>query len=443
MLLSKIPSYFKARREQVMKANPNAIFVLPSHPDFIRNSDVNHPYRQDSNFFYLSGFDEPESVLVLAPAPSVPQGYKTVLFVRRRDKEKEMWEGERYGTEGAMAVFGADEAFPIDEFDKKIQEYLKTAEKVFYRIGLHESWDRRVLSALDGFRASQGRTGRGLLPIFDPQEVLGEMRLFKRPEEIETLRKVSGITAKAYTAGMKAARPGMNEAEVEALMDYTFRQNGCQRVGFGSIVAGGVNATCLHYRFNNQPLKDGDLLLIDTGGELDYYSSDVTRTFPVGKKFTPAQGRLYDLVLKAQKEAIAMCRPGAKLPDIHRRAADVILDGCLSLGLLKGNREELVKSNAHSRFFPHRTSHFLGMDVHDVGLYQLNGEPRALAPGMVFTIEPGFYVQPSDVEVPAEYKDIGIRIEDDIVITDKGCENLTQACPKEREEIEALKASQA
>jgi len=306
-------------------------------------------------------------------------------------------------------------------------------------LGKDPVFDKRILAGLETYRSSQGRTGRGILPVRDPSEAVGEMRLFKSAEEVELLRKACEYSASAHKLAMKEARPGMNEFEIEALIDYAFRKNGCQRVGYGSIVAGGKNATCLHYVANNEVLRDGDLLLIDAGGEYNYYCSDITRTFPVGKSFTEAQGRAYELVLRAQKEAIAMVKPGATIAGIHQHVCEVLTEGLLSLGLLTGKRDELLKTNGYTRFYPHRTSHYLGMDVHDVGLYLRNGEPRLLEAGMVFTIEPGFYVQPSDTAVPAEYQNIGIRIEDDILVTPKGCENLTSSCPKERSELEALK----
>ena len=421
-----------------MKSNSGAVFIFPSSAEVLRNPDVHFPFRQESCFSYLSGFEEPDSVLVLSPAKSGP-GYRTVMFVRHRDAEREMWEGERYGIEGAQRVFGADEAFAIDQFDSKLPELIAGSDKVYYRVGLSAENDRKVLDALEKNRRSQGRTGKALPPIKDPNEVVGEMRLFKSPEEIALLRKACQISAQAHKTAMKEVHPGMNEFEVEALIDYIFRKNGCQRVGYGSIVAGGKNAACLHYRSNNEPLKDGDLLLIDAGGEFDYYTADITRTFPVGKKFTAAQARVYDLVLKVQKECVSMAKPGAKLPDIHKHAFEGLTEGLLTLGLLKGAKDEIVKNGGFRRFYPHGTSHWLGMDVHDLGLYLKNGEPRPLEPGMVFPIEPGFYVQPTDLDGTAEYRGIGIRIEDDIVITASGCEVLTKDAPKERAEIEALR----
>lgn len=433
MLLSQLPSFFKSRRSNLMKAHPHATFIFPAAPEVLRNPDVHYPYRQESNFYYLTGFEEPEAFLVLTQK-------KTILFVRKRDREKEMWEGERYGVDGARQVFGADEAFLTEEFDQKLPELLKGSEQVYYRLGMNEEVDRRVLSALEVHRRSLGRSGKSLPPLADPNEAVGEMRIFKSPEEVEILRKACQVTAKAHQAAMREVRPGMNEFEVEALIDYSFRRGGCQRVGYGSIVAGGRNATCLHYRANNEGLRDGDLLLIDAGGEFDYYTSDITRTFPVGKRFTAAQAKVYDLVLKSQKAGIAMAKPGATLPGIHRHICEILVEGMLSFGLLKGDVNEIIQSGGHRRFYPHNTSHWLGMDVHDVGLYTKEGEPRKLEPGMCFTIEPGFYVQPTDHDISAEYRDIGIRIEDDILCVAGGCDVLTKDAPKERAEIESLRA---
>lgn len=438
MLLSKVPGYFKARRDALTRANPKAAFIFPAAPECLRNPDVHFPFRQESNFYYLTGFEEPEAFLVIAPAGS--GGLKTVLFVRKRDAHMEMWEGARYGTEGALNVFGADEAYTNDQFDAKVVELLKNADEVYYRVGLDAEADRRVLGALEVLRRSQGRSGKSLAPIRDPNETVGEMRLFKSPEEAELMRKACQISGEAHKQVMKDVRPGMNEQDVDALLDYLFRKGGCRRYAYPGIVAGGKNATCLHYRFNNEPLRDGDLLLIDAGGEYEYYGADITRTFPVGRKFSKVQAQIYDLVLKSQLEGIAAAKPGATLPEIHRRCTDVLIDGMLSMGLLKGKPDEIFSSGQHKRFYPHNTSHWLGMDVHDTGLYMKNGQPRKLEPGMVLTIEPGFYVQPTDTDAPAEFRDIGIRIEDDVLITETGCEVLTRSAPKAREEIEALRS---
>jgi Xaa-Pro aminopeptidase len=444
MLLTQVPSSFAARRERLLNAHSAAAFIFPSSSEVLRNPDVHHPFRQESNFFYLSGFEEPESVLVLAPSKTAGSS-RMILFVRRRDPMKEMWEGERYGIEGALQIFGAHEAYPIEEFGKKLPELLKGLDKVYYRLNADEKMDRQILAALETQRSSS-RSAK-LLPIVDPGEVLGEMRLFKSSEEVELLRNACRVSALGHKEAMKVVRPGMNEFEIEALVDYVFRKNGCQRLGYGSIVAGGKNAACLHYRANNEVLKDGDLLLIDAGGEYNYYTGDVTRTFPIGSGFSKAQAKAYDLVLSAQKEAIALAKPGRKIPEMHRRACEVIADGLLSLGLIQAGSgqstktaiEEAIKSEAYKKFYPHGTSHWLGMDVHDAGMYTKDGAPRALEPGMCLTVEPGFYVQPADAEMAGEFSGIGIRIEDDILITPSGCEIMTRDAPKERAEIEALR----
>lgn len=434
MLVNQIPSYFKERRDALTKKHPNSVFIFPSLPEFIRNGDVNYYYRQDTNLYYLSGFPEPESFLVLTAKG------KMVLFVRHRDFEKEMWLGERYGVEGALKIFGADEAFVIDEFDKKLPELFKDADKVFYRLGNSEVNDRRIIAALDSYRRSMGRTGKPILPVHDSNGPLGEFRLFKRKEEVEFLRKSSRATAEAHKAVMTSVRPGMNEAEVEAMIEFEFRKAGCQRVAFGTIIGGGKNAACLHYVSNNEELRDGDLVLVDAGGEFDYYAGDITRTFPVGRKFTPAQAKVYDVVLKSQVAGIEMAKPGVTIPDIHRRVTEVMVDGLIELGLFSGKRDEIISKGEHKRYFPHNTSHWIGMDVHDLGLYLKDENPRPLEPGMCFSIEPGFYVQPNDTLTPKEYRNIGIRIEDDVLITGRGCEVLTAAVPKDRVEIEKLRS---
>jgi Xaa-Pro aminopeptidase len=440
MLLTQVPSYFKARRDALANANPGAAFIFPSSAEVLRNPDVHHPFRQESNFYYLSGFEEPEAWLVLAPQKSKPGTYRSVLFVRKRDPEMEIWEGERYGVEGALKVFGVDEAYLTSQFDEKIVDLLQGCDRVYYRLGQSEVLDRQVQAGLEKVRRTQGRAGKALLSVADPQELIGEMRLFKSPEEIALLRKACEITSEAHKTAMREVRPGMNEYEIEALIDYTFRRKGCARVGYGSIIAGGKNATCLHYRANNEVLRDGELLLIDAGGEFGYYTADITRTFPVGRSFTDAQAQIYDLVLKSQKETIAISKPGTPWNAIHRCATEVLVDGLLSLGLLKGKAEEILRTSEVRRFYPHGTGHWLGMDVHDVGLYQKNGEPRKLEPGMVFTIEPGLYMQPTDRAIPERFRNIGIRIEDNILITKDGCDILTKDAPKERAEIESLKS---
>jgi Xaa-Pro aminopeptidase len=448
MLKTSIPSYFEARRQRLMHSSVDTAYVIASNEELIRNNDVTHSFRQDSNFYYLTGWEEPDSFLILVPgaassgSPTSSRSYRMILFVPPKDPEREMWEGERYGVEGALSVFGADEAYPISEFEKRMPGLLKGVAKVAYRLGYahRDRMDRMLLDILEASRRLNGRSGRGFAQLADPNEALGEMRLFKTPEEIEIMRKGCSITAHAHRIAMKETRPGMNERDVEAIIDYHFKRGGCARNGYWSIVAGGRNATCLHYRSNNEVLRDGDLLLIDAGGEFEYYSADITRTFPVSQTFSQSQAQVYDLVLKSQIEAIEMVKPGVTLPQIHSRVTEVLAEGFLSLGLLKGTVESVIQTGGFRRFYPHNTSHWLGLDVHDAGLYLKNGEPRKLEAGMVLTIEPGFYVQPLDREAPSQYRDIGIRIEDDILVTATGHENFTHEVPKSRIEIEALRA---
>jgi Xaa-Pro aminopeptidase len=437
MLMSQVPSYFKKRRDLLMKNNPEAVFILPSADEVYRNSDVAYSFRQESNFYYLTGFEEPESYLVLTPINST--SYKTVMFVRTRDPDREMWDGERYGVEGAKKIFHADETYPVHEFEKILPELLKGSDKIYYRVGQKPQMDQMIFNLMEVHRKSLGRSGKSLTPVADPNEILGEMRMFKSQDEIDLLKKAGEISAAAHKTAIQQAKPGMYEFEIEALVNFEMRRLGCQRLGYESIVAAGKNAACLHYRFNNEKLKDGDMLLVDAGGEFSYFTADITRTYPIGKQFSKNHKTFYELVLKSQLAAIQMAKPGAKLPDIHKTASLVLIEGCLSMGILKGKAEDIFKSNDYRRVYPHNTSHWLGMDVHDAGLYTRNGEPRALEPGMVFTIEPGFYIQPGDQELSSKYGVFGIRIEDDILITQDGHENLTKLAPKTVDDIEKLK----
>ncbi|MCC7442806.1 MAG: aminopeptidase P N-terminal domain-containing protein [Bdellovibrionales bacterium] len=423
-----------------MKANSAAAFILPANPEYVRNNDVHYPFRQDTNLYYLTGFDEPESCLVLAPTGLESPAYQVVLFVRERVREREIWEGERYGVDRSAKIFGADLCFPIHELGKQLPGLLKHAESVHYSLGRDAETDRVVLRALEEQRSSQGRSGRGLLPLLDSRPVVGELRLRKGPEEADLLRRAGKVSALAHKTLMEQVRPGWNEFEVEALVNFTMRKNGSERLGYDSIIAGGRNATCLHYRANNEPLRDGDLLLVDAGGECDYYTADITRTFPVGRTFTSEQAQIYDIVLKAQKECVAMTRPGLTIEQLYDHAARVMMEGVEALGLLKVPAAKFISEAGHKALFPHGIGHWLGMDVHDSGIYKLGGAARKLEAGMCFTIEPGLYFQPDDAQWPEKYRGIGIRIEDDILVTPEGCEVLTAGAPKERAEIEALRA---
>jgi len=424
-----------------MSEHPQGFFLFPANEVYSRNHDVDYPFRQESNFYYLSGFDEPGSWLVLAPQSEGSKKYKTILFVQERDKTRELWEGERYGVDRAISVFGADEAYLTKDFEKKLPDLLLGVEEIFYRTGFNEAVDRMVLAHNRRSMEMMGRTGRGMASIHDWKRVLGELRLYKAPEEIENLRAAGKASAEAHRVLMETLRPGMTEFDAESILEFEMKRRGCRRMGYGTIAAGGSNATCLHYTANNEVLKSGDLLLVDAGGESDYYTADITRTFPIGKKFSPQQKAIYELVLSAQKKGIDMVKPGIKLWDIHEAVTLVLAQGLVDLGILKGKPEESIQNGALKRFWPHGTGHWLGMDVHDMGAYKIGKEQRTLEPGMVFTVEPGLYFQLDDRDYPDEYRGIGIRIEDNILVTQKGYENFTPLAPKEVVDIESLRNS--
>jgi len=409
------------------------VAVFPAAPVAIRNNDVEHEYRQDSDLHYLTGFDEPESVLVMSTEH--PQ-HKTVLFVRPRDPEREVWDGARAGVDGAVQDFGADAAFPISELPAKLPEYLENHEKLLYRFGRDRVFDDKMVAALDATRMRARRGVTCPTQMIDPAALLHEMRLFKSKEEIEAMQRASAITRDAHLGAMRLAKPGRYEYEVEALLRETFRKNGSERPAYSPIVGAGINATVLHYTSNTKRIEEGDLLLVDAGCEYNYYASDVTRTYPVSGKFSEAQRAIYQLVLDSQLAAIAGTRPGVTLEDVHKIALDVIVDGLIRLGLLTGDRQKIMDEHLYRPFFMHRTSHWLGMDVHDVGAYFRSKKARPLQAGMVITVEPGIYIAASNAAVPAPYRGIGVRIEDDILVTPEGNLNLTADIPKTVSELE-------
>jgi Xaa-Pro aminopeptidase len=428
---------YAARRKALLETIGEGVVVIPAPAVAIRNNDVEHEYRQGSDLYYLTGFDEPESVLVLSTKH--PQ-HRAVLFLRDRDPERETWDGPRLGVERAVEALGIDAAFSIKELDDKLPDYLENVRRVHYRIGYDRRFDERFLRALDVVRV---RTRRGVecpSEIIEPGASLHEMRLRKSDEEIAIMRRAGAITRDAHLAAMRVARPGRFEYEVEAEIQRVFRAGGAERSAYGSIVGSGPNATILHYRKNDRRLEDGDLLLIDAGAEFGYYASDVTRTFPVNGKFTPAQRAIYDLVLRAQLASIAAVRPGATLTQVHDATVSVLVEGLLELGLLKGDKSQIIEKGEYTKFYMHRTSHWLGMDVHDVGRYHTAGAPRPLEPGFVLTIEPGLYISRT-AEVDAAYKGIGVRIEDDILVTSSGADNLTADIPKTAEDLERVLAA--
>ncbi|HVK61142.1 MAG TPA: aminopeptidase P N-terminal domain-containing protein [Bdellovibrionales bacterium] len=425
---------FRERRQTLAKRAQGSAIIIPSHPEYIRNHDVHHPYRQDSSFFYLTGWEEPDSILVIRPG----QTPETIMFVRPKDVERETWDGFRYGPEGAEREFKVDKAYLISDFDKVIVDLLKPVDRVYYRWNISPDFDKKMLGILDEVRASLGRSGRGHLPVQDSWELIGEMRVLKSAHEVELMRKACQITSQAHIDAMKFTRPGVNERQVQGVVLSSFYKNGAQREGYNSIVATGANATTLHYVFNDQPCKDGDLLLIDAGAEYEYFTSDITRTFPVNGKFTAPQKKVYQAVLDIQKELCASIKPGLVFKSLQERTIDFLTDKMLEMGLLKGSRKHLIDTNAFKKYYPHGVGHFLGMDVHDIGLHTIDGEPRKLETGMAFTIEPGLYIPFDDMSAPEELRGIGVRIEDDVVVTSSGVDILTKDCPKEISDMEKI-----
>jgi Xaa-Pro aminopeptidase len=429
---------FGRRRRQLMRLmGRDTIAIIPAAPVRHRNNDVEYPYRQDSDFQYLTGFGEPESVAVLVPGREHAQ---YVLFVRDRDPERETWDGRRAGTEGATRQYGADDAFPITDIDEILPGLMENRTRVFYAMGTHPEFDQRVVGWLNGLR-TQARHGK-----HPPQEfvaldyVLHDMRLTKSRSEIDVMRESARIASGAHVRAMQACRPGGTEFGIAAELLHEFRRHNAD-TSYEPIVGGGANSCILHYRENNQPLKNGDLLLIDAGCEYEYYASDITRTFPVNGRFSPEQRAVYDIVLAANEAAIQKVRPGGSWNDPHEAAVHVVTQGLVKLGLLKGSVAKLTKEGAYRRFFMHRTGHWLGMDVHDVGDYKLADEWRVLEPGMSLTIEPGIYIPAGLKGVPRRFDNIGIRIEDDVVVTRDGVEVLTASAPKDPDAIEALMAA--
>jgi len=433
------PQVFQARRGEVLRRmrelSPGpSVAVFPATPVATRNNDVEHPYRADSDLFWLTGFEEPESVAVLS-TDSKP----LTLFVRPRDREREIWNGRRAGVEGAKTAFGADQAFTIDELDKELPALLGTARTLYYRLGgVDPAFDARIARMLQTLRM-RSRAGTGAPQrIEDPGQVVHELRLRKSPEELAAMRKAVELTRKGHLAAMAAARPGSHEYELQAMLEREFRGGGGRGWGYYPIVAAGANATVLHYNDNRDPVREGELVLIDAGAEADLYTADVTRTFPATGRFTPAQRAAYSLVLSAADHAIAAARPGATLEGLHDGAVRVLTEGMVKLGLLSGEVDQLIKDSVFRRYYMHRTSHWLGLDVHVVGSYRTaDGSPRPLEPGMVFTVEPGIYIAADDDHAPAEFRGIGIRIEDDILVTQQGCENLTIAIPRSVPAVES------
>ena len=429
---------FARRRKQLMaQMEPNSIAIVPAAPERPRSRDTEYHYRQDSDFLYLSGFEEPQAVLVLIPGRDHGE---YVLFVRERNREREIWDGYRAGPEGACSEFDADDAFPIDDIDEILPGLLEGRQRVYYSMGKDSEFDKHVMDWVNTIRAKvrSGATPPG--EFLDLSHFLNDMRLFKSAAELRVMKEAGEISARAHVRAMKASKPGVMEYQLEAEIIHEFQMSGARFPAYNSIVGGGKNGCILHYIENSASLKNGDLVLIDAGCELDYYAADITRTFPVNGKFSPEQKALYDICLQAQLEAIAECKPGKHWNDPHEATVRVITEGLVKVGLLEGDVKELIASEAYKEFYMHRAGHWLGMDVHDVGDYKVGGEWRVLEPGMVMTVEPGIYVAPDNERVAKKWRGIGIRIEDDVVITKDGNEVLTKDVPKTVAEIEALMA---
>ena len=435
----KTDEYVRRRHQLMRMMGKDSIAILPAAPVRRRNGDVDFAYRQDSDFQFLTGFPEPEAVAVLIPQRE--QG-DYVLFCRERDPTRELWDGHRAGQDGAVARYGASDAFPIGDIDEILPGLLETRARVYHTMGLHPEFDQRVIGWVNGLRA-QAKHG-----LHTPQEfvaldhLLHDMRLYKSRVELGTMRRSAAIAVTAHQRAMRRAAPGVMEYEVAAELLHEFHRHHAD-IAYEPIVGSGANSCVLHYRENAAELKDGDLLLIDAGCEYQYYASDITRTFPVNGRYSPAQRAVYEVVLGAQQAAIAACIPGNHWNDPHDAAVRVITQGLLSLGFLKGKLAKLIKDGAYREWFMHRTGHWLGMDVHDVGDYKVGDAWRVLEPGMVLTVEPGIYIAPGARSVPKEFRGIGIRIEDDVAVTRGAADVLTGDLVKEPDAVERFMASAA
>ncbi len=464
------------RRRRFVEAIGDGLAIVPARPEVTRNSDVHYEFRQDSDFYFLTGFEEPDAVAVINPAHPKE---RYVLFVRPRDREMETWNGRRAGVEDAVATYGADAAYTLDELEPKLREYLLHRPSIIYRLG-NPAWDSKVTRLIEQARVARSRGYGAPARIEDPTPILAEMRLRRSPAELRCQRRACEVSRDAHAEAMRYAAPGRYEYQVQAALEFVFRAGGSPRNGYPSIVASGPNACILHYRENNRRMEDGDLLLIDAGAEYGYHTADITRTFPVNGRFTPRQRAVYDLVLRAQLAAIAVARPGNRYEIIHETARRVLTEGLVELGLLPRGVPESLAMHHYREFYMHGTGHWVGMDVHDVGDYRVRRTSRVLEPGMVLTVEPGLYIDPdretatfylleySEDEmwerryrlgmakakqleedekakaqkivhpIPEEFRGIGVRIEDDVLITGDGCEVLTAGTPKTVEEVERV-----
>lgn len=437
---SGVPAHvFLRRRERVLEELGDGAMILPAAPILYRSRDSQLPYRPDSELFYLTGFTEPEALLVLR---GFADEERALLFVRPRDPAAEQWSGSRLGPERARERFGVDAAHPIGELDDRLPKLLAHARRIHFRLGRRRSVENLVIQALEEARSRGSRKGRGPRSVVDPGEILDEMRLRKGPEEIAALREAVRVTVEGFRAALTAAGPGRGEWQLQAELEAAFRREGAQGPAFATIVGSGTNACTLHYVDNSDELGPGDLVLLDAGAEVRMYAGDITRTFPVGGTFSPAQRAVYEVVEEARAAAVQAVRPGVTVRDVHDAAVRILTEGLMELGVLSGSVDELIGRKAHRRYFPHRTSHWLGLDTHDPGDYIRDGEHRRLEAGMVLTVEPGLYFVPASAQEPDgapeadhPYEGIGVRIEDDVLVTSDGAEVLSRALPTEADEI--------
>lgn len=423
------------RRKRLAKTLKEGLVLLPTAPEATRNADTHYDYRWDSHFYYLTGFREPEAVLAI----TLGKKPRHILFCREKNLEREIWDGFRFGPEMARDIFDFDECFPISELEARIPELMTNVDLVHTPVGVSTDWDQSVTRWLNAVRAKV-RTGiTAPVQLSDLRAPVAQMRLIKDKAEIEIMARAGKISSDAHIRAMRMARPGMFEYQVEAELLHEFVKNGARQPAYGSIVAAGANACVLHYRENSAPLRKGDLLLIDAGCELESYAADITRTFPIAGKFSGPQRDVYELVLEAQLACIKAVKPGAPFGKYHEAANKVLAQGLIDLKLCKGSLASVLEQETYKQFYMHRAGHWLGLDVHDAGEYKRDGKWVSLQPGMVLTVEPGLYIRPAD-NVPRHFWDIGVRIEDDILVTAKGNTNLTAACPKSVKDVEALTA---
>ena len=429
---------FKRRRRQLMRmADDDAIVIVPTAPERIRNNDSHYPYRQDSDFHYLTGFGEPDAVLVLIPGRSAGA---EILFCRERHPEREQWDGPRVGPEGAVENYALDDAFPIEDIDEILPGMIEGRGRVYYHFGRDTEFDLRIIAWVNRVRGEIKKGARAPHEFVALSHLLHDLRLFKSPAELALMRRSAEIAAEGHCRAMQATRPGMHEHAVEAELLHTFRRHGAV-ASYEPIVGGGANACVLHYRANSALLNDGDLLLIDAGAEFEGYASDITRTFPVNGRYSKAQREIYDIVLAAQTAAIDQVRPGRAFNAYHDAAVRVISQGLIDLGLLQDDLDDVIESGAFRKFYMHKTGHWLGLDVHDVGDYRVGDDFRELEAGMVLTVEPGIYIAPNLDAVPDAYRGIGVRIEDDVIVTRSAPDVMTTGVPRDASAIEALMAA--